>query len=258
MADGSPDLVDEIIAAHGGSELWNRIEWLEADLSAGGFLFTAKRRPLLNRIRVQASTGEPRFLFHNYPYAGETGELIGNREVRILESDGSVRERRSQPREVFKGLRRSLWWDDLDFLYFGGYAIWNYLVTPFIFTREGFNFEYLGEQRTLEGIFFRLRVKFPDDIPTHCATQTFYFDERRLIGRLDYTAEVVGRWAHAAHFCDEYKEFSGLKIPVRRRVKPLIFNHLMSRPTLVAIDIHDIRIHFAGGGADAKQLERRF
>jgi hypothetical protein len=243
LSDRAHVFIDKIISAHGGRDVWNTIAWLEADLSAYGFLFMAKQRPLLHKVRVRASARDPYFQFCDFPEAGKTGELLGDREVRICRTDGSVLENRFHPRAAFQGIRRKLWWDDLDFIYFGGYAIWNYLVTPFIFMRQGFAFEYLGELRMPEGTFSCLRATFPDELPTHCRTQTFYFSESWLLCRVDYTAEVVGGWAHAAHFCDEYRDFSGLMIPTRRRVRPLFSGRVLSRPTLVAIDIHDLKIH---------------
>jgi hypothetical protein len=45
-------LVQEIIEAHGGLALWGSLAVLEAEISAWGFLFTAKRRPTLKRVVV--------------------------------------------------------------------------------------------------------------------------------------------------------------------------------------------------------------
>jgi len=55
--------------------------------------------------------------------------------------------------------------------------------------------------------------------------------------RLD---EVVSRLAHAAHICENYQDFDGIKIPTKRRVLPLPFGHKpLSGPVIVAIDIHE-------------------
>jgi hypothetical protein len=83
---------------------------------------------------------------------------------------------------------------------------------------------------------------FPDTIPTHCKQQVFYFDAQYLLRRLDYTAEVVGGWAHAAHLCEEYRTFGGIKAPTKRRVLPLLLGSKpLPGPTLVAIEVHDLR-----------------
>jgi hypothetical protein len=235
-------VVHEAIEAHGGLDYWNSIGTLEAVISARGFLFTAKRRPVLHRVRMRASTTEPRFAFLDFPKPGLTSELIGNDEVRILDSEGRIVARREDPRLAFRGIRRQFFWDDLDFIYFGGYATWNYLTSPFLLARKGFLVEALEPLQGALGRLSRVQVTFPDDVPTHSRQQIFYFDEQRLLRRLDYTAEVVGGWAHAAHLCEEFRSFDRLKAPTRRRVLPLLFGHgPMPGPTLVELEVHDIR-----------------
>lgn len=235
-------ILGEIIDAHGGVTLWNSLEAIEAELSAWGLLFTVKRRPMLDHVKVSAKVHEARFVFHEFPFSGLTGELIGNDEVRISRRDGTILERRIQPRSAFKDLRRLIYWDSLDFIYFGGYAMWNYLTAPFIFLREGFEFEVLEPKADSSPSWTRLRVVFPDNIPTHSRAQTFYFDENWHLLRLDYTAEVVGRWARAAHFCENYRDFGGIKAPTTRRVYPVLFgSRPLPGPILVALDIFEIR-----------------
>lgn len=132
--------------------------------------------------------------------------------------------------------------DELDFLYFGGYATWNCLVTPFIFLRPGFKYALLPPLDDPRGKVSRLAATFPPDIPTHSRRQVFYFDEQGLLTRLDYTTEVVGGWARAAHLCENYRDFGGLKAPTRRRVWPLfIGDKPMPFPNLVALDIDEIQ-----------------
>ncbi|MBL8504563.1 MAG: hypothetical protein JNL78_14080, partial [Rhodocyclaceae bacterium] len=126
---------------------------------------------------------------------------------------------------------------------FGGYATWNYLVTPFVFLRPGFEFERLPPIEGPQGKVERIAAIFPPDIPTHSRRQVFYFDEQGLLTRLDYTAEVVGGWAHAAHLCENYRDFGGLKAATKRRVRPTLFgDRPMPFPNLVALDIDEIRL----------------
>jgi hypothetical protein len=243
QSSGLHTIIKDVIDAHGGSALWNSLEALEAEISAWGLLFTIKRQPVLKHIRVRASTREPHFAFLDFPQLGQTSELIGNDEVRIIDSDARVVARRLQPRSAFQGIRRKFYWDKLDFIYFAGYATWNYLTTPFLFLRKGFQFEVLPPLPGVHPTMTRLRVTFPVDIPTHCLTQIFYFDECLYLKRLDYTAEVVGKWARAAHLCLNYRTFDGLKAPTKRRVYPLIAgNNPLPAPTLIALEIHDINL----------------
>jgi hypothetical protein len=98
----------------------------------------------------------------------------------------------------------------------------------------------VGALDPLDGLS-RLRVTFPDEIPTHSRRQIFYFDNRRRLRRLDYAVDIVSRRVRGANFCDEYKTFDGLAEPTRRRVFPLLIgNAPLPGPMLVAIDIHSI------------------
>jgi hypothetical protein len=234
-------IVHEAIEAHGGMDYWNSLETLDVEISANGFLFTAKQRPVLRRVRMQAVSNEPKFTFLDFPNPGQISELIGNDEVRILDSKGNIVAQRKNPRTAFRGIRRLFLWDDLDFIYFAGYATWNYLTTPFMLMRKGFSIEALEPLQGVFGKYTRVQVIFPDDIPTHSRKQIFYFDDQRLLLRLDYTAEVVGGWAHAAHLCEGYRTFGRLKAPTRRRVLPLLFGRRpLPGPILVELEVHNI------------------
>jgi hypothetical protein len=244
MAEGEcMDNVDYVLAnaitAHGGGALWSHLTTIEAVLSADGFLFTAKHMKPLRRVSVAASTKAPRFTLFDWPRPGQRGEWLGEDEVRISAADGTITARRQNPRAAFHGPRRELWWDQLDFLFFAGYATWNYLTTPFLFLRPGFEFKMLPPGPNNSA---RIAARFPPDVPSHCREQVFHFAPSGELLRLDYTAEVVGGWARAAHICEDYRDFEGLRVPVRRRVRPLFeLRTPLPYPTLVAIDIHELR-----------------
>jgi hypothetical protein len=165
------------------------------------------------------STREPHTVLSPYPKPGQRGVFDRGR-VRIETDDGDVRSERENPRAAIRRLRRNLWWDDLDLLYVAGYALWNYMCAPFMLAWPGFElterepWEEDGER------WDRLHVVFPDDISTHSREQDFYFDEKGLLRRLDYTAEVFGSWAKAAHYCWDHEQFSGLIVPTRRKAMP--------------------------------------
>ena len=87
-------------------------------------------------------------------------------------------------------------------------------------------------------------MRFPDDVPAHSREQSYYFGPDGLIRRNDYTAEVFGGWAKATHYCWDYRDFGGFKIPTRRgrdaararaaaRVRAI---------TIVTIAIDDVRV----------------
>jgi hypothetical protein len=55
--------------------------------------------------------------------------------VRIETKDGRVLQQRENPREVCAS--HKVRWDDLDLLYFKGYAQWSYLTEPFYLLMPG-------------------------------------------------------------------------------------------------------------------------
>lgn len=231
--------LEHILDAHGALDRWRSLTAIELEMSAYGFLFAAKHVPVQRHVRLTISTRTPQVVLHDYPERGHSTVLHGNDRVEIRDAGGAVLQSRSNPRAAFTFGRHSLYWDALDFAYFSGYAMWNYTNLPFLLADPRFTIETLpaddGETR--------LRVGFPPELPTHCPTQEFHFDTSGRLARHDYTAEVVGSWAKAAHLCHDYREFDGLWLPTRRRVYPRgPLGRPLPLPTLVAIDIHDAQL----------------
>ena len=144
----------------------------------------------------------------------------------------------------FGDLRHKLWWDNLDAMYFVGYALWNYLTTPFLLLQQDMQIDAMGKWQEGNEVWHRLRVLFPGTVPTHCREQIFYFDDDLLLRRHDYTAEVFGKWAKAAHYCTAHRQFGGFLFPTRRTVWPRNkFGFANRFITLVHIEIDDIDLY---------------
>jgi len=228
--------LDDILDAHGGLDYWRSLSSIDIEMSAQGFLFRAKHVAPQRHVRLTINTRTPQVTLHDYPAAGQRAVLHGAQRVEILDASGAVLQTRADPRAAFTHRRRSLYWDALDFAYFSGYAMWNYTNLPFLLTEPGFTFDTLPAPAGMT----RLKVTFPPELPTHSPTQQLLFDHSGRLTRHDYTAEVVGSWAKAAHLCQDYRQFGGLLLPTRRRVYPAgPFTRPLPVPTLVAIDIHD-------------------
>lgn len=231
------DPLSTIIDAHGGLDYWNTLSSIDVEMSVRGLLFRTKHIRPLRHARLTVGTRDPYAVLHDFPGPGRQTVLNGAKLVEIRDTSGAVLESRTDPREAFADRRRLLYWDALDFTYFCGYAMWCYLTLPFLLRHPGMR---LRESGNGEGT--RLSVTFPDDIPTHSPTQELYFDAAGRLVRHDYTAEVVGAWAKAAHLCRDYRRFGQLWVPTTRRVYPKGPGHrALPAPTLVAIDIHDVR-----------------
>ncbi len=133
-------------------------------------------------------------------------------------------------------------WDQLHRLYFTSYAVWNYLNTPFLFTLPGFEVREIEPHQENGESWRCLWVKSPPDIPTHNGfqaggEQTFFFDEKGLLQRLDYVA--VGP---AAHCCFDHATFGGVVFPTLRRVvsRP---GPRVNAPTSVLLQITDVVVN---------------
>lgn len=232
-------LLDLALDAHGGIDRWRALTEIDVRARSGGLALGMKghtRRfdPFRARVRVQ----EPRTVIESFPEPGMRG-VFEPSLVRIEREAGETVEERPEPRSAFPGLRRQVRWDHLDILYFVGYAIWNYVTTPYMFTFPGVSSEETGDYRGLR----MLRVTFPDSIPTHCPVQTFYFTGEGELARFDYTAQVIGGWARAVHACSRYEEAGGIRLAATRKVTPRAYltRVALPGPTLVWIEMDEIR-----------------
>ena len=206
-------LLDECLAAYGGLDRWRAAEAVEVSTSARGLAFAVKGngRPLRD-TRTRVRTSGQHVEFFDWPRPGATA-ILTSEEARIGDA------RRAEPRW---GVR----WDELDFVAFGGAAMWTYVSLPFVLADWGAE-ELPGR---------RLRFRVPEPIRSHCREQTIHLDETGLIVRHDYVAEALGRWAHGVHRSSEFRTFDGLPVATRRRVRLKPFG-----PVVVKVDVSDAR-----------------
>jgi hypothetical protein len=239
-------LLDEVLEANGGLERWRAASTITARVRSGGVLLrTRVPGTRFAEYRLTVEVHKPRAVLDPFPRDDQVG-VFDRGESRIETRDGEVLESRAAPRPAFSGLsglRRSARWDALDAAYFAGYAMWNYLTTPLLLTREGVEVSE-GEDWSEGGeTWRRLEVRFPSDIDTHSERQSFYWDARGVLRRHDYVAEPVGRWARAAHYCDEHVRAGGLVFPTRRWVRPVgARNRSLPFPALVWIELSELHV----------------
>jgi hypothetical protein len=236
------ELLELALSGHGGLERWRAIRSITATLSATGALFEVKGHPegLGGMVQGTAETSAPRLTFTPFP-GGEQGAFEADR-VTLTKADGEAKAR-NDPRAAFADHELNTAWDDLDFLYFTGYAIWNYLATPFMFTRPGFELEEIEPWHEDAETWRRLRVAFPAEVPTHCPEQVFYFDDAGLLRRLDYHGEVVSQVPiPVAHYCHDHKTYSGLSVPTRRRVYRRLDDGSAQDQAVVELDIEHVTV----------------
>lgn len=237
------ELLRTAIDAHGGIGRWQSVRQVVVRVRAGGLALKARFQPkAFGDVEATVSTSIPKSLFNPYPRKGLKGVFEAG-AVGIIDDQGRLIGERKKPRAGFSRFRRKVYWDDLDTLYFGGYALWNYLNLPFLLIRPGVEVNEIEPWGEMGERLRRLRVTFPGHIPSHCAEQIFYFAPSGLLVRHDYTADVFGGWARAAHYSWNHREFDGIVFPTQRRVFPrLPSGRPLRQVTLVSLKIDNIRI----------------
>jgi hypothetical protein len=233
-------LLDLVVQAHGGIERWNAVRAIEVTFNFTGALLELKGFPGHRRPTAFIDAREPRTVLEHI--GGDDRRWVFTPErVWIERPDGSLVEERGSPRAAFKGHERSTPWDHLHLTYFLGYAMWNYLTAPFLFTRPGFKTKELQPHSESGETWRVLEVTYPDDIPAHCSVQLLYFGEDGMLRRLDYVTDVLG--GVAAHYCYDPKNFDGLTIPTFRRVvRRTPEGPKLAGPTSFSLDYSHLRV----------------
>jgi hypothetical protein len=209
------ELLELACNRHGGLGRWNAARTLTVPMVIGGALFEIKGFPEPLEATVQVDTRTPRSEFYPYPLAHERGVFTAKR-VWIETREKRLLTESNNPRDTFAGHVRSTPWDQLQRLYFLGYAMWNYLCTPFLFNRPGFRCTELAPHEEQNESWRVLEVAYPPDFPAHCPVQKLYFDTSGVLKRLDYQTDIAG--GVASHYCFDPKTFDGLLFYTRRRV----------------------------------------
>lgn len=233
------ELLAHVIAAHGGAERWRSISSVELEIDAGGWMFPLRGITNIPRVlRVDARAQRVELV------ATATDPRRGvytPDHVELVTADGRT-ETRDHPRDRMGLLR--LRWDWRDFMYFAGYAWWNYVTLPFVLAGPGFVLRELSPRRVRGETWRRLHATFPPELHTHSRKQVFWFDPQGLLRRHDYRADVMGFWAYARHVVDEHRTFDGLVVPTRRRVRPRVpwLDLPVPVPPLITLDVRAVRI----------------
>ena len=209
-------LATQVIESHGGIDRWHQFRSVRARISSGGGLWALKGLvqdavprdltvALHDEFASVAPYGQPNWRTHFTP-----------QRIAIETTAGELVRERINPRDSFSGHAMNTPWDPLDRAYFGGYATWTYLTTPFFMAMPGFETEEI-EPWVEEGETWRgLRVTFPDTVASHSKAQDFYFGPDFLLRRHDYNVGIAGGFP-AAQYVHDIVDVQGLRMPTKRR-----------------------------------------
>jgi hypothetical protein len=124
------ELLARILDAPGGLKSWKGVTGVDLRLTLGGNLFEIKQHPNgLRTALVKVDARRARTLIVPFPEQGKRG-IYQEGRVWIQTDAGAPIEELPQPRTTFEEHKRDTPWNDLQYLYFIGYAFWNYFTTP--------------------------------------------------------------------------------------------------------------------------------
>jgi hypothetical protein len=211
------ELLQLVVDAHGGRDRWRSISRFRAEASITGAIWSMKGQGgVLDSVVLEGETRDQRLKISPFPQRGRY--LIWEPHRETIETDeGVILDERLDPADAFKDTTRGAAWDPMQAGYFAGEANWNYFVAPFIFERSDFAAEEIEPWNENGEEWRSLLVTYPEHVVAHCRQQTYYFDNKGLLRRLDYSVDILGG-GPAVHYPSDYREFDGIMVPTTRRV----------------------------------------
>jgi hypothetical protein len=214
-------LQSAVLDAPGGLDNWQEARTLTARRSLGGPFWAARGWPNLPPSQIVTLDAHRQHIGYT-PFLAEDRTSIfdvGPERVAIRNGDGLVIEERTWPRDSFPKEFDpfSTPWDAIQVAYFASAALWNYLTEPFGFTYPGVHAGEIDPWEEDGETWRRLAVTFPPSNANHNPDQVFYYDERFMQRRMDYSPHVTGS-PQIAHYTHDPKTFDGFVFPTRRLV----------------------------------------
>jgi hypothetical protein len=235
------DLLNLVLEAHGGLKRWNELTRFEGNMSVRGALWARKgwAADVLGDVDVSGLCHEQVISYKPFTEKNKRSKYTPL-HVAIVDDNDHVLAQRDNPRDSVKDHGPTTPWDDLQWAYFSGYAMWNYVAAPFMLASEGVETEEIEPWDENGEIWRRLQARFPSHLHTHCEVQTFHIDRDGLLRRMDYVAPVTGSTATAFHYMSKHRRFDGIVVPTERRAFAILPDGSMMKTPGVLIDISDM------------------
>ena len=208
-------LLSDAIDAHGGFERWKQFATIEVDLFSEGELLDRKGVQPSGMLRYTAQMHEQALSF-TAPAMGDKRFVFQPHRVAVETVGGQMIAERRDPRASFTGHDIDTPWDALQRGYFGCYAMWSYLTSPFSLAVEGAQVWDIDPLEDNGETWRGIRVVLPERFATHSRAQEFYFGDDRLLRRQDYTVDIASGFK-VANYALDIVDVDGLKLPSKRR-----------------------------------------
>lgn len=209
-------LLSKVLDAHGGLDRWSKLNTAHLRIVTGGGLWALKglvQDPAPRQMTVSLREEFASLTPFGHP---EWRTSFRPERVAIETLEGQVIREQDNPRSLFDGHAMNTAWDPLHRAYFNGYAVWTYLMTPFLMAMPGFEVREIEPFAEGDELWRGIRARFPSHIASHSVVQDFYFGSDFLLRRHNYHVDVAGSFP-AAQYVDRIVEVQGIKLPARRR-----------------------------------------
>jgi hypothetical protein len=234
------DLLEQVLDVHGGLDNWRRVNTVDFRLTFRGAALEVKQQPQgLRDVMVKVDTKRSRTLITPFPAPGRRGIFEGG-QVRIETDAGDKMSTLDEPRKAFEGYSPQSPWTAIQFLYFVGYALNNYMTMPFLLASDGVQCEEIAPHEENGERWRVLKASFPCSVEVHCPEQKFYFSDAGYLVRNDYMPEVSR--GTAAHYTFDHKNFDGFVFPTHRRVvfRDADDHTRLAGPSIFRLDIESV------------------
>jgi hypothetical protein len=206
------DLLEGVLAAHGGRSRWQAASRLTATIEVDGPFWDWRGRPGIRRPQaLTLDTRREQITLSPFTDDSLTAEFSasGPARVEIRDESGAVIEASDHPLAEFPPYTDAVKWGRIPLAYFMGTANWNYFVEPFLFTYPGVTATEIEPWHEGGETWRRLAVTFPESVPNHNTEQVFYYGDDLLLRRMDYSPAVTGN-SQIAHYVSEPLVADGL------------------------------------------------
>jgi hypothetical protein len=242
-------LLSAVLDAHGGLRNWTGISRITARMSLGGPFWAARGWPDVYIGQVVTIDPHRQHIRFEPFTANDRASVfdVAPERLSISDTHGRLIEQRLDPRQSFPATfdAYTTQWDAVQVAYFASAAVWNYLTAPFVFTQPGVFAREIGPWHEGVQTWRRLAVTFPKSNANHNTEQVFYYDDRFMQRRMDYSPDVTGS-PPVAHYTDEPRVFDGFVFPTRRRVHLHDAHGIANQAfTPITIDVHSIQVEQA-------------
>jgi len=234
------DLLDQVLAAHGGLERWQQARTLRARAAVGGELWGRRgQEGVLRDAHVRVDLHAQGVVFDGFKASDRRGVFAPDRDA-IETTAGEVLEERLDAASAFVGQTPTTQWDDLQLVHSAGFDLWHFFTQPFMLTMADVHTEEIEPWEEAGETWRRLKAVFPPGLVAHAREQVYSFNREGLLRRFEYKPARPGVPANVNYVAD-HRSFDGLVLATRRRMLPSDPDgRARPHPTLMTIDVAEV------------------